>query len=127
RPSRATLPAGPPPKEGRRAGTTLAPALASLATGRPVRSDTAMTGEISLRGKVLPVGGIKEKVLAAHRAGIKRVILARRNERDLEDIPPEVRDAMEFILVDTVPEVLAAALEPARGASRSQRPEDASK
>jgi ATP-dependent Lon protease len=121
------VPAGAIPKDGPSAGITMATALASLATGRPVRSDTAMTGEISLRGKVLPVGGIKEKVLAAHRAGIKRVILSRRNDRDLEDIPPEVRDAMEFIFVDTVPEVLAAALEPARGAARSQRTERATK
>lgn len=107
------VPAGAIPKDGPSAGITMATALASLVTGRPVRSDTAMTGEISLRGKVLPVGGIKEKVLAAHRAGIKRVILARRNERDLEDIPQEVRRELEVIPVDTVAEVLAAALEPA--------------
>ncbi|HZU07992.1 MAG TPA: endopeptidase La [Chloroflexota bacterium] len=107
------VPAGAIPKDGPSAGITIATALASLATGRLVRSDTAMTGEITLRGKVLPVGGIKEKVLAAHRAGIKRVILPRRNERDLEDIPPDVREALEIILVDSVAEVLAAALEPA--------------
>ena len=106
------VPAGAIPKDGPSAGITMATALASVATGRLVRSDTAMTGEITLRGKVLPVGGIKEKMLAAHRAGLKRVILARRNERDLEDIPPEVRRDMEFVLVDTVAEVLANALEP---------------
>src|SRR5262249_3673010 len=83
--------------------------------------DTAMTGEISLRGKVLPVGGIKEKVLAAHRAGIKRVILARRNERDLDDIPAEVRRELEIVPVDTVAEVLAAALEPAPAAPAEAR------
>ncbi len=106
------VPAGAIPKDGPSAGITMATALASVATGRLVRSDTAMTGEITLRGEVLPVGGIKEKVLAAHRAGIRRVILSRRNERDLEDIPPEVRRDMEFVLVDTVAEVLANALEP---------------
>jgi ATP-dependent Lon protease len=106
------VPAGAIPKDGPSAGITMATALASVATGRLVRSDTAMTGEITLRGKVLPVGGIKEKFLAAHRAGLKRIILARRNERDLEDLPPEVRRDLEFVLVDTVAEVLANALEP---------------
>jgi ATP-dependent Lon protease len=88
-------------------------ALTSLLTGRRVRPDTAMTGECTLRGKVMPVGGIKAKVLAAHRAGITRVILPARNERDLEEIPTSVRDAMEFIFADDMREVLAAALEPA--------------
>ena len=86
------------------------PTRASLLTGRPVRNDLAMTGEITLRGKVLPVGGIKEKVLAARRAGITTVILPRRNESDLEDIPPEVRSELETIFVDTVDEVLKHAL-----------------
>jgi len=89
---------------------TIAASLASLLSGHPVRSDVAMTGEITLRGKVLPVGGVKEKVLAARRAGIKTVILPRRNESDLEDIPPEVRAEMEAIFVDTVDEVLKHAL-----------------
>jgi ATP-dependent Lon protease len=88
-------------------------ALASLLLGRPVRSDVAMTGEITLRGKVLPVGGIKEKVLAAHRLGIRTVILPKRNERDIDDIPPEVRNAITFIFVTDAAEALAAALEPA--------------
>jgi ATP-dependent Lon protease len=98
-------------------------ALASLATGRPVRSDLAMTGEITLRGKVLPVGGIKEKVLAAHRAGINTVILPRQNERDLEDVPAELCREMQFVPVDMAEEVLARALEPrAVGAAvRSKR------
>ena len=99
------------PKDGPSAGVTMTTALASLATGRPVRSDLAMTGEITLRGKVLPVGGIKEKVLAAHRAGITTVILPRRNERDLEDVPEELREGMTFVFVDSAEEVLPQALE----------------
>jgi ATP-dependent Lon protease len=104
------VPAGAIPKDGPSAGVTIAASLASLLSARPVRSDVAMTGEITLRGKVLPVGGVKEKVLAARRAGIKTVILPRRNESDLEDIPPEVRSEMETIFVDTVDEVLKHAL-----------------
>ena len=104
------VPAGAIPKDGPSAGVTIAASLASLLTARPVRSDVAMTGEITLRGKVLPVGGIKEKVLAARRAGIKTVILPRRNESDLEDIPEEARKEMEFVFVDTVDEVLRHAL-----------------
>ena len=107
------VPAGAIPKDGPSAGVTMTAAIASLATGRPVRSDVAMTGEITLRGKVLPVGGIKEKVLAAHRTGLRRVILPRRNEGDLEDVPAEARRELAFVLVDTADEVLAAALEPA--------------
>jgi ATP-dependent Lon protease len=104
------VPAGAIPKDGPSGGVTIAASLASLLTGRPVRPDVAMTGEITLRGKVLPVGGIKEKVLAARRAGIRTVILPRRNERDLDDIPAEVRNELEFVFVDTVDEVLAHAL-----------------
>jgi ATP-dependent Lon protease len=104
------VPAGAIPKDGPSAGVTIAASLVSLLTGRPVRNDVAMTGEITLRGKVLPVGGIKEKVLAARRAGIRTVILPRRNEHDLDDIPPELRAEMETIFVETVDEVLAHAL-----------------
>src|SRR5579875_359934 len=104
------VPAGAIPKDGPSGGVTIAASLASLLTGRPVRSDVAMTGEITLRGKVLPVGGIKEKVLAARRAGIHTVALPRRNEHDLDDIPPELRKEMEFVFVDTVDEVLSNAL-----------------
>ena len=104
------VPAGAIPKDGPSAGVTIAASLASLLSGRPVRSDVAMTGEITLRGKVLPVGGIKEKVLAARRAGIHTIILPRRNERDLEDVAPAVRQELKMIFVDTVDEVLAHAL-----------------
>jgi len=114
------VPAGAQPKDGPSAGITIATALASLLTGRKVRHDVAMTGEITLRGSVLPVGGIKEKVLAAHRAGLKTIILPKRNEPDLEDLPPEVRDSLKFVLVDRVEQALEAALMPAERA-REQR------
>jgi ATP-dependent Lon protease len=104
------VPAGAIPKDGPSAGVTIAASLASLMTGRPVRSDVAMTGEITLRGKVLPVGGVKEKVLAARRAGIHTVALPRRNEHDLDDIPAELRNEMEIIFVDTVDDVLRQVL-----------------
>ncbi|MEW5851275.1 MAG: endopeptidase La [Myxococcota bacterium] len=106
------IPAGAVPKDGPSAGVTIFTALTSLLTGRRVRPDTAMTGECTLRGRVLPVGGIKEKVLAAHRAGLTRVVLPRKNERDLEDVPEKTRQSMEFILAEDMSEVLAAALEP---------------
>jgi ATP-dependent Lon protease len=106
------VPAGAIPKDGPSAGVTIVAALASLATGRAVRDDVAMTGEITLRGKVLPVGGIKEKVLAAHRAGIRTVILPHRNERDLEDVPEELRREVGFVLADDVEDVLQQALTP---------------
>jgi ATP-dependent Lon protease len=106
------VPAGAVPKDGPSAGVTMFTALLSLFTGRKVRPDTAMTGEVTLRGRVLPVGGIKEKVIAAHRAGIKRVILPGKNVRDVDDIPENVREALEIIHADDMLEVLAAALEP---------------
>jgi ATP-dependent Lon protease len=104
------VPAGAIPKDGPSAGVTIVTALASLVSRRPVRGDLAMTGEITLRGKVLPVGGIKEKVLAAHRAGIRSVILPARNERDVEDVPEELRRELAFIFVDDAAEVLRRAL-----------------
>jgi ATP-dependent Lon protease len=108
------VPAGAIPKDGPSAGVAMFTALASLLSGRSVRSDTAMTGEISLRGLVLPVGGIKEKVLAAMHAGLQRVMLPARNRRDYEEIPAEARDALEFIWLERVEDALAAALVPAR-------------
>jgi ATP-dependent Lon protease len=106
------VPAGATPKDGPSAGVTMATALASLVTGRPVRPDVGMTGEITLRGQVLPIGGVKEKVLAAHRAGLKTVILPHRNEKDLDDVPEEARRDMTFVLAQHVDEVWQAALEP---------------
>jgi ATP-dependent Lon protease len=113
------VPAGAVPKDGPSAGVTMVTALASLVSARPVRSEVAMTGEITLRGKVLPVGGIKEKVLAAHRAGLKTIILPRRNERDLEEVPPELRNELEFVLADEAEDVLRRALEPAGGKAKA--------
>jgi ATP-dependent Lon protease len=104
------VPAGAIPKDGPSAGITIATALASLYCGKPVRTDTAMTGEITLKGLVLPIGGLKEKVLAAHRAGFKRVILPRENEANLRDLPQDVREATEFIFVDRIEEVLREAV-----------------
>jgi ATP-dependent Lon protease len=105
------IPAGAMPKDGPSAGVTMMTAIVSLLTGIRVRHDVAMTGEITLRGRVLPVGGIKEKVLAAHRAGIKRVIMPERNTADLEEVPQEIRDTLEFVPVTKMDEVLANALE----------------
>jgi ATP-dependent Lon protease len=104
------VPAGAIPKDGPSAGVTIATALVSLLTGRCVSDTVGMTGEITLRGQVLPVGGIKEKVLAAHRAGLQTVILPKRNEKDLEDVPEEVREELEFVLVERVDQVFQAAL-----------------
>jgi ATP-dependent Lon protease len=105
------IPGGAVPKDGPSAGVTIVTALVSLLTGRVVRSDVGMTGEITLRGQVLPIGGLKEKVLAAHRAGLKTVILPKLNEPDLDDIPQEIRDEMKFIPVEQIDEVLASALD----------------
>ena len=104
------VPAGSVPKDGPSAGITMATALASLFSQQPVKPDVGMTGEITLRGQVLPVGGIKEKVLAAHRAGLTTVVLPRRNEKDLDDVPNETRKKLRFVLVDRVEEVFAEAL-----------------
>ncbi len=104
------IPEGAIPKDGPSAGITMATALASALTRAPVRRDVTMTGEITLRGRVLPVGGIKEKVLAAHRAGIHKVVLPADNRKDLSDIPENVRRRMEFVLVDHMDEVLATAI-----------------
>ncbi len=114
------VPAGATPKDGPSAGITMATALASLVTGRPVRPDVGMTGEITLRGLVLPIGGLKEKVLAAHRAGLKTVIFPKRNEKDIDDVPEEVRRDLKFVLVDRIEQVLEVALEklPSNGARR---------
>jgi ATP-dependent Lon protease len=116
------VPAGATPKDGPSAGVTLATALASLYVGRPARTDTAMTGEITLTGLVLPVGGIKEKVLAARRAGLRRVVLPRENRSDLRELPDHVRDEMEFVLVDRVDQVLDAVLPGGNGKRARARP-----
>jgi ATP-dependent Lon protease len=105
------IPAGGMPKDGPSAGITMFTAIVSLLTGIRVRHDVAMTGEISLRGRVLPIGGLKEKTLAAHRAGIKRVLVPERNKADLDEVPKEVRDELEFVFVHKLDEVLEAALE----------------
>ncbi|MGD2147718.1 MAG: endopeptidase La, partial [Anaerolineae bacterium] len=107
------VPKGAVPKDGPSAGVTIAAALASLLSGRRVRSDVGMTGEITLRGAVVPVGGVKMKVLAAHRAGLKTVILPKQNEKDLEDVPKEVLDSLDVVLVERIDEVFGEALEPA--------------
>src|SRR6202171_2758185 len=113
------VPAGAQPKEGPSAGVTVLTAMASLLTGRPARDDIAMTGEITLRGRVLPIGGIKEKVLGAHRAGLRRVLLPRRNEADLDDIPADLRKEMQLVMVESIDEVLREALTPTVAAVRS--------
>jgi ATP-dependent Lon protease len=110
------VPAGAVPKDGPSAGITMTTALVSLLTGRPVRSSLGMTGEVTLQGRVLPIGGVKQKVLAAHRAGLREVILPERNGPDLDDVPAAVRESMMFHLVSDVREVLSLALEPSDGA-----------
>jgi ATP-dependent Lon protease len=104
------VPAGAQPKEGPSAGVTVLTAMASILSGKPVRGDLAMTGEITLRGRVLPIGGLKEKVLAAHRAGIRRVLVPKRNEADLDDIPADLRKEMSIVLVESIDQVLREAL-----------------
>src|SRR5216117_1378771 len=105
------VPAGAVPKDGPSAGITLTTALVSLLTGRSVRATVGMTGEVTLQGRVLPIGGLKQKVLAAHRAGLKEVILPKRNEGDLDDVPEQVRNEMQFHVAETVDQVLAVALQ----------------
>ncbi len=104
------VPAGATPKDGPSAGITMVTAIVSLLTHRPVRTNVGMTGEITLRGRVLPVGGIKQKILAAHRAQLDTIILPKRNEKDLDDLPDEVRQEMHFIVVEGISQVLHAAL-----------------
>ncbi|HEX4834126.1 MAG TPA: endopeptidase La [Trebonia sp.] len=113
------VPAGAVPKDGPSAGVTMTTALASLLSGRPVRSDVAMTGEVSLTGRVLPIGGVKQKLLAAHRAGIAMVLIPQRNEPDLDDVPAEVLAKLDVHPVSDVREVLALALEPASAAAQA--------
>ena len=106
------VPAGAVPKDGPSAGVTMTTALVSLLTGRTVRPEVGMTGEVTLQGRVLPIGGVKQKVLAAHRAGLTEVVLPKRNEADLDDVPAKVREAMTFHLADSIDDVLTAALAP---------------
>ncbi len=105
------VPAGAIPKDGPSAGVTITSALASLYTGRRVRPDTSMTGEITLSGLVFPIGGVKEKVLAAHRAGIRRILLPARNEADIDDIPEDVKNELQIVFVSNIAEVIDGALE----------------
>jgi ATP-dependent Lon protease len=104
------VPAGAISKDGSSAGVTMAAVLASLYTNCPARSDTAMTGESTLSGLILPIGGVKEKVLAAHRAGIRRIILPKENESDLQELPEHVRTGIEFIFAQRIEDALAAAI-----------------
>ncbi len=106
------VPAGAIPKDGPSAGVTMVTALSSLLSGRPVKHTVGMTGEVTLQGRVLPIGGVKQKVLAAHAAGLTEVVLPERNRGDIDDVPEEVRDAMKFDFAMTIDEVLGVALEP---------------
>jgi ATP-dependent Lon protease len=109
------VPAGAVPKDGPSAGVAMTTAIASLLTGRPVRAEVGMTGEVTLQGRVLPIGGVKQKVLAAHRAGLEEVILPSRNEGDLDDVPEQVREEMTFHLAEQAGDVLSIALGPVVG------------
>lgn len=115
------VPSGAQPKDGPSAGVTIATSLVSLASGRKVKPQLGMTGEITLRGQVLAIGGVKEKVLAAHRSGIHTVILPKQNEQDVDDVPDEIRKTMKFIFVNTVDEVIKAALEPAKKTAKPKK------
>jgi ATP-dependent Lon protease len=114
------IPSGAQPKDGPSAGVTMATALVSLITGRKVKPRVGMTGEITLRGQVLPIGGVKEKVLAAHRSGLTTVILPKRNEQDVDDVPDEIRESMKFVFAESVDDVLNAALEEPKVKSKKQ-------
>jgi ATP-dependent Lon protease len=114
------VPAGAVPKDGPSAGVTMATAIASLIRGEPVDDDVGMTGEITLTGQVLPIGGVREKVLAAQRAGLKRVILPIENAADLDELPPETRAELEFVLVDHVEEVFDGAFRGKGGTRRTR-------
>ena len=118
------VPAGAVPKDGPSAGITLTTALVSLLSGRSVRPDIAMTGEVTLQGQVLPVGGVKLKTLAAHRTGIKTLILPKLNEVDLDELPDEVREDMDFVLVEDVQDVLENALAPEKKPEKEEGPAD---
>ncbi len=113
------VPAGAVPKDGPSAGVTMVTALASLATGRPVRSDVGMTGEVTLNGRVLPIGGVKQKLMAAQRAGLKTIFLPARNEPDLDDVPAEVREGLDIRLVGNVADIVRDALEPVAGSAEA--------
>jgi len=108
------IPSGAQPKDGPSAGVTMATSLVSLISGRKVKPQIGMTGEITLRGQVLAIGGVKEKVLAAHRNGLTTVILPKRNEQDIDDVPEEIRNSMKFIFAESVEDVIDAALEKAK-------------
>jgi ATP-dependent Lon protease len=115
------VPAGAVPKDGPSAGVTMATAIASLVRAEPVAEDVGMTGEITLTGQVLPIGGLREKALAAQRAGLRRVVFPRENAPDLDDLPEETREALEFIPADTIEEVFAVVFDGRRRA-RARRP-----
>ena len=116
------VPAGAVPKDGPSAGITIATAIASLVRDEPVAEDVGMTGEITLTGQVLPIGGLREKVLAAQRYGLRRIVVPRDNEPELEELPEETREELEFVLADSIEDVFAVAFSPAQAASSKAGP-----